>query len=184
MTFLQRGEGSETARQREERWCSRFVGRRQRSPGSRSCLATRNNQEKWECGAVPRTWQWRRRREAQGKKRGCLLAQWVRGWPCTPCSSNKGSEVSGLQGLWKKRRAKKKVDESLVASSGLRWSPSGPLRPSASRRAALRCRVASQDKAGGPALEWFGFSGCGLLWTGSTGSGVFSVGSCSLLLFF
>ena len=67
-----------------------------------------------------------------------------------------------------------------MVSSGLQWSPvvpSGPLRPSASRRAALRYRVASQDKAGGPALEWFGFSGCGLLWTGSAGSGVFSVGS-------
>lgn len=126
---MQRGEGSETERQRERRWCSRFVGRRQRSPGCWVWVVSGNQKQPKEVGMRCK-YQEPGSGDGEGngrKKRGCAAGCCTL---CTPCSSNKGGEVSGLQGLWKKRRAKKKVDESLsgllwslAACSGPQWSP-------------------------------------------------------------
>ena len=172
---MQREEGSETERQRE-RWYSRFVGRRQRSPGLGRVWQPETTKKRWECSALDYN---NTSLPNRTKNLAVGTASARSGGPAGAAHparrpQTRAGKVSGLQGLWKKRRAKKKVDQSQVV-------PSGSLRSSARRRAALCC-VAAQGR--GERWNGFGFSGCGLLWTGNAGSGVFSVGSCPLLLFF
>lgn len=71
---MQRGEGREAQRDKERddgAAGSSVEGGDRLGAGSGSCLATRNNQKKWECGAVPRTWQWDV--EGNGRKSGGVL---------------------------------------------------------------------------------------------------------------